>query len=198
MLASLRYEIRVLPVGPGAVFRSHRICRQLEPENSVCVAGKFQHEETLRSSEIKFDVARAHAWVLRRIGVPVTWHGVAIGIELGLNIRETFDGLPSRWFYFKLKQRRRPINVQNMRLTGVPNSKSGHRNNTKRYTNSYQPDEKPKSSCAAPIKRQKNQARRDDARYDERDCSGKITGPAFKRGDMKRRCQSCAQSEAKK
>jgi hypothetical protein len=85
-----------------------------------------------------------------------------------------------------------------MRLTGVPNSKSGHRNNTKRYTNSYQPDEKPKSSYAAPIKRKKNQARRDDACHDERDRGGKITGFTFKCGDMKRRSQCCAQSEAKK
>ena len=54
---------------------------------------KFQHEETLRGSEIKFDVTRSHAWVLRYIGAPVTWHCVAVCIELRLNVSQTLDGL---------------------------------------------------------------------------------------------------------
>ena len=134
LLASFRYKVRVLPVGPGAVFLSHWIGRQLELENSVCVAGKFQHEETLRSAEIKFDVTGAHACVFRRVGVPVSRHRhpVARCIEFGLNISQSFDGLPSWWFHFKFEQRRRAIDVQNMRLTGIPNSKTGHRNETER------------------------------------------------------------------
>jgi len=85
-----------------------------------------------------------------------------------------------------------------MRLTSIPNSKSGHRNDTKRYANGYQPDKKPKSSCAAPIKREKDEAWRDDTRHNQRDRRGKITGPPFKRGDVKRSCERCAQSEAQK
>src|SRR6266480_1351270 len=194
LLAPFCYKVWVLPVGPGAVFRPHWIGRQLKPENSVRVAGEFQHEEPLRSPEIKFDVTRAHSCILRRVGVPVSRHRhpIARCIKLGLNVSQTFDGL-TRWrLYFELQLRRRSIDVQNMRLTGIPNSKSGHRNDTKGNANGYQPDEKPKSSCAAPIKRQKNHARRDDARHDECDCSGKIISPAFKRGDVKRSCQCCA------
>src|SRR6185312_7466802 len=181
LLARFRYKVRVLPVRPGAVILPHWICRQLEPENFVLLTRKFQNEETLRSSEIKFYVTRAHPWVLRRIGMPVTWHRIAIRVELGLNVCQTFDGLTSRRFYFEFQQRRRPIDVQNMRLTGIPNSKPGHRNDTKRHTNGYHPDKKPKSSCATPIKRQKDKAWRDDTRHNQRDCSGKIPGLPFKR-----------------
>ncbi len=85
-----------------------------------------------------------------------------------------------------------------MRLTGIPNSKTGHRNNSERETNRDQPDEKPKSSCAAPVKREKNQARCDDARHQQRDRSGKIAGLAFKSGDMKSGCETRSQSEAEK
>ena len=130
--------------------------------------------------------------------MPVAWHCVAVCIELRLNVSQTLEGLAGRWFHFKLQLRRRPIDVQNMRLTGIPNSKSGHRNDTKRYTNGYQPGKKPKSSCAAPIKREKDEAWRDDARHNERDRRGKITGLTFKRRDMKGGCERRAQSEAEK
>ncbi len=60
------------------------------------------------------------------------------------------------------------------------------------------PDEKPKPSYAAPVKREKNRAWRDDERHDQRDRDGKITGPAFHRRDMKSGRQSRAKSEAEK
>ena len=124
LLAAFRYKVWVLPAGPGAVFLSHWVCRQFEPKNSVCVAWKFQHEKALRSAEINFDITRPHAWVFRGVGVPVTWHCIAVCIKLRLDVGETFDGVPARRFYFKLEQRRRPIDVQNMGLAGVPNSET--------------------------------------------------------------------------
>ena len=125
LLTPFRYKIRVLPVGPGAVFRPHRIRWQLEPENSVCIAGKFQHEEPLRSAEIKFDVTGAHTCVLRRVGMPVSRHRhpIARCIEFWLDVSQIVDGLTNQWFHFKLEQRRWPIDVQNMRLAGIPDSK---------------------------------------------------------------------------
>src|SRR6266508_2270778 len=198
LLAAFRYKVRVLPIRPRAIFRPHWIGRELEPENSVCISGKFQHEESLRSTEVKFDVTSAHAWVLSRVGVPVTWHCVAGRIELRLNVGKIFDGLASGWFHFKLEQRRRAIDVQNMRLTGIPNSETGHRNDAKGETNHYQPGEKPKPSCAAPVKRKKNQACRDDARHESRNRSGKMPGVTIKCRTMKRGCDSCTQSEAEK
>src|SRR4030095_6779451 len=132
LLAPFGYKVRVLPVGPGAVFRPHWIRRQLEPEDSVCGVRKFQHEEPLRSAEIQFHVTGARARIFRRVGVPVTWHRVAVCIELGLDVGKIFDGLTSGWFHFKLEQRRRAIDVQNMWLTGIPNSDTGHRNKTER------------------------------------------------------------------
>src|SRR3982751_2754723 len=51
LVATFRYKIWILPVGPGTVFRSHRIGRQFELEDPVWVAGKFQNEEPLRSAE---------------------------------------------------------------------------------------------------------------------------------------------------
>ena len=134
LLAAFRYKVRVLPVGPGAVFRPHWIRRQLEPENSVCVAGKFQHEEPLRSAEIKFDVTGTHTCLLRRVSVPVSRHrhSIARCIEFWLNVSQIFDGLTNGWFHFKLEQRRWPVDVQNMRLTGIPNSETGHRNKAER------------------------------------------------------------------
>jgi hypothetical protein len=135
---------------------------------------------------------------LRRIGVPVTWHCIAVCIEFRLNVSQALDGLSGRWFYFKLQLRRRSVNVQDMRLTGIPNSKTGHRNNSERETNGDQPDEKPKSSCAAPVKREKNQPRRNNTRHQHRDGSGKIASLAFKRGDVKSGCEGRSQSEAEK
>src|SRR4029077_3125464 len=129
-LAPFRYKVRILPVGPGAVFRPHWIGRQLEPENSVCVAGKFQHEEPLRSAEIKFDVTGAHTCILRGLGVPISRHRhpIARGIEFWLNVGQTFDELTRGWIHFKLEKRRWPIDVQDMRLTGIPDSETRHGN----------------------------------------------------------------------
>ena len=98
--------------------------------------------------------------------MPVPWHRISVCIELGLSVSQTLDGLASGWSHFKLEQRRRAIDVQNMRLTGIPNSKSGHGNDTKRKTNCDQPEKKPNLSCAAPVKCEKNQARRNDARHE--------------------------------
>ncbi len=109
--------------------------------------------------------------------VPRHRHLVERGIELGLNVSQIFDGLTSWWFHFKLQQRCRPIDVQNMRLTSIPDSETGHRNDTERQANRYQAGEKPKPSCAAPVKREKDEAWRDDTRDDQRDRGGKITGP---------------------
>src|SRR6266508_3100026 len=78
LLAAFRYKVRVLPIRPRTIFRPHWIGRELEPENSVCVSGKFQHEETLRSAEVNFHVTRAHGWVWRRVGVPVARHSMAV------------------------------------------------------------------------------------------------------------------------
>src|SRR6266480_929642 len=134
LLVPFCYKVWVLPVGPSAVFRPHWIGRQLKPENSVRVAGEFQHEEPLRSPEIKFDVTGAHSCVLRRVGVPVSRHRhpIARCIEFWLNVSQIFDGLTGGWFHFKLEQRRWPIDVQNMRLTGIPDSETRHRNQTER------------------------------------------------------------------
>jgi hypothetical protein len=41
LFSAFRYKVRVLPVRPRAVFRPHWVRRQFEPENSVCVTGKF-------------------------------------------------------------------------------------------------------------------------------------------------------------
>jgi hypothetical protein len=100
LLTPFRYKIRVLPVGPGAVFRPHRIRWHLEPEKSVCIAGKFQHEEPLRSAEIKFDLTGAHACVLSRVGAPISRHRhlIARCIEFWLNVSQTFDGQTSGGF----------------------------------------------------------------------------------------------------
>jgi hypothetical protein len=49
----------------------------------------------LRSAEIQFHVTGAHARVFRRLGVPVTWHRVAVCIELRLDVGKIFNGLTS-------------------------------------------------------------------------------------------------------
>jgi hypothetical protein len=41
LLACFRNKVRALPLRPGAVFRLHRIRRQLELENSVSRPGNF-------------------------------------------------------------------------------------------------------------------------------------------------------------
>src|SRR5262245_45575642 len=111
LLTCPRYKVRALPVRPGTMFRTYWIRWQLEPENSVLLARKFQHEKTLRSAEIEFDIARAHARIFGRVGVPIAWHCVAVCIELWLNVGETLDGLPRRGFHFEFQQRCRPIDV---------------------------------------------------------------------------------------
>ena len=127
LLAGFRDEVRVLPLGPGAVFRPHRVGWQTELEDSVFTAGKFQHKQALRRAKIKFDVASAHAGVFRCVRMPVTRHRHPIErcVKLRLNFGKAFDGLAGRRFNFKFEQRRRAIDVQNMRLSRVPNSKYG-------------------------------------------------------------------------
>src|SRR5262249_7901779 len=108
----------------------------------------------LRGSEIEFDVTCAHSWVLRRVGVPVTGHCVAICIELRLDVSQTFDGLTSRWFYFKFQLRRRAVDVQDMRLASVPDSETRCSNRNDRQTNRNQSDKQESASCSAPVKRE--------------------------------------------
>src|SRR5438552_18526284 len=60
LLAGFRDEVRVLPLGLGAVFRPHRVGWQVALEDSVFTAGKFQHEQALRRAKIKFYLASAH------------------------------------------------------------------------------------------------------------------------------------------
>src|SRR5262245_24840295 len=41
LLAAFRYKVRILPIRPGAVFRPHRIGRQLEAKKFVFATGEF-------------------------------------------------------------------------------------------------------------------------------------------------------------
>src|SRR5437763_1356886 len=90
LLTSLGNEVRFLPIRPGVVFRFHWIGGQVEPEDSVFVVRKFQHEETSRRAIINFDIAHAHTGV-RNCIPPISRHYVPIGIELRLNAGETLD-----------------------------------------------------------------------------------------------------------
>src|SRR5438552_11828390 len=67
LLAGFRDEVRVLPLRPGAVFHPHRVGWQMELEDSVFTAGKFQDEQALRRAKIKFHVASAYVRVFSRI-----------------------------------------------------------------------------------------------------------------------------------
>src|SRR5882724_2668187 len=98
--------------------------------------------------------------------MPVAGHRVAVGIELWLDAGETFDGLAFRRFDFELKQRRWPIDVQNMRLTRIPKAEPGRCDGNDRETNRDQAGQKPEPSYPAPIKHDENRAWRNNQRHD--------------------------------
>jgi hypothetical protein len=62
-LVEFRYEVWLLPLRPGPVFRLHRIGRKMEVENSIFVSREFQNEQSLRCAKIEIDVASAHRGV---------------------------------------------------------------------------------------------------------------------------------------
>ena len=90
LLAGFRNEVWVLPLRPGAVFRLHRVGREMELENAVFAAGKFQNEQALRRAKIKFDVTGAHARIFSRLCVPVPRHRIAVSVEFRLNVSKSF------------------------------------------------------------------------------------------------------------
>src|SRR6058998_1975674 len=122
--AGFRNEVRVLPLRPAAVFRLHGVGRQTQIENSVFAPRKLQHEQALRRTKIKLDVASADARIFRHFCVPVTRHGITVGVEFRLNVSKSFEGLPGRRFHFEFEKRCRPIEVENMWLSGIPNSQT--------------------------------------------------------------------------
>src|SRR5437773_11842156 len=93
LLAGFRDEVRVLPLGPGPEFRPHRVGWQVELEDSVFTAVKYQHEQALRRASIKLDVASAPAGVFRCVRMPVTRHRHPIEgcVQLRLNFGTAFD-----------------------------------------------------------------------------------------------------------
>src|SRR4029450_5253985 len=98
--------------------------------------------------------------------MPVARHRVAVGIELWLDARESFDGLGFRRFDFELKQRRRPVQIQNVWLSHVPKTESGGRDGADAAANCDQTDEEPNPSHAAPVKGEQNRAWRNNERHD--------------------------------
>src|SRR6184192_1017142 len=130
--------------------------------------------------------------------MPVAGHRIAIRIELWLDIGQTFDGLAFRRFDFEFKQRRWPVQIQNMWLSHVPKSEARCSDDNDRETHSDQPDQKPKPSYSSPVKREKNRAWRNDHGNDQRNGNGKITCLAFKWRDMKRGREGRAESKAEK
>src|SRR5437899_331821 len=151
LLAAFRNEVWVLPLRPGAVFRLHRVCRQAELENSILAPRKFQYEQALRRAKIKFDVASADARIFRRLCVPITRHPITVGVEFRLNVRKSFERLTSWRFHFEFEKRCRPIEVENMWLSCIPNSQTRCSDGCDRDTNHHQPDEQPDASHAAPV-----------------------------------------------
>src|SRR5438552_4851690 len=131
--------------------RLHGVRRQMEIENSVFATGKFQDEQTLRGAKIKLDVASADARIFRRLCVPVPRHPIAVGVEFRLNVSKSFEGLASWRFHFEFEKRCRPIEVENMRLSCIPNSQTRCSDGCDRDTNHHQPDEQPDASHAAPV-----------------------------------------------
>ena len=85
-----------------------------------------------------------------------------------------------------------------MRLSCIPNSQTRCSDGCDRDTNHHQPDEQPDASHAAPVECDKDGNWRDDARDDQRNRNGKVSGFTFPRWDMKCGCQDGAKCEAEK
>ena len=135
LFAGFCNKVRILPLGPDAVFRLHGVGRQLKLEDSIFAAGKFQHEQPLRRAKIKLDVTGAHARIFRPLCVPITRHRITVSVELRFSVSKSFEGLTGRRFHFEFEMRCRTVEVQNMRLSCIPNSETGRSDRCDRDTN---------------------------------------------------------------
>src|SRR5262249_25653564 len=114
------------------------------------------------------------------------------------NVSKSFEGLTSWRFHFEFEKGCRPIEVENMWLSGIPNSQTRRCDGRDRDTNHYQPDEQPDASHSAPVECDKDGPWSDDARDYQRNGNGKVSGFTFPRWDMKSGRQGRAKCEAEK
>ena len=106
-------------------------------ENPVFVPRKLKNEKPSRSAKIYFYIAGTHAGVGRRFRAPGSGHRIAVRVELRLNVGKIFEGLAFRWFHLKLKQRGWPVQIQNVRLSCVPDPQPRCANGKHRHTNGH-------------------------------------------------------------